>query len=105
MEKPNECKWCGAKGGSMLWGCAIGFSCGSIFWIDDCIWTCDDDCADGQRNRIQRAVGTLKAAKRYTVTPVSRNALTWDTDPDGYVTDSAAVDKALAILEGERDET
>lgn len=99
MEKPTECRWCGAKGGTVLLGCKIDFSCGSIFWIDDCTWTCDDDCADGLRDRIQRAVEVLKKAKRYTVTPVSRNALTWDPDPDGYVTDSPAVDQAIAILE------
>ena len=55
-------------------------------------------------DRIQRAINTLKKAKRYTVTPGPRNTLDWDINPDGSVTDSVAVDEALAILEGERDE-
>lgn len=58
----------------------------------------------GLENRIQRAVDELKKAKRYTVTPGPRNTLDWDANPDGSVTDSVAVDEALAILEGERDE-
>lgn len=55
-------------------------------------------------DRIQRAIDTLKKAKRYTVTLGPRNTLDWDINPDGSVTDSGEVDEALAILEGERDE-
>lgn len=65
--------------------------------------TCGSHVGDLYR-RIKRAVDTLKAAKRYTVKAGPRNTLNWDPDPDGYVTDSPAVDEALAILEGERDE-
>ena len=54
-------------------------------------------------DRIQRAVDALKAATRYRVTPVSSGYVEWDTDEDGPVTDSAEVDEALAILEGERE--
>jgi hypothetical protein len=64
--------------------------------------TCGSHVGDLYR-RIKRAVDTLKTAKRYRVTPGPRNTLNWDSDPDGYVTDSPAVDEALAILEGERD--
>lgn len=55
--------------------------------------------------RIRRAIDTLKTATRYRVTPVSRTHVEWDTADDGPLTDSNAVDEALAILEGERDES
>lgn len=101
MEKPTECRWCGAEVRTTEQDTVI-FRCGSWHsetepehqhqWI-----RCHLNVAE---KRIQRAVETLKKAKRYTVTPGPRNTLDWDTDPDGSVTDSAAVDEALAILEG-----
>jgi hypothetical protein len=67
-------------------------------------WSQSPECKlKGLEDRIQRAVDTLKAAKRYTVAPGPRNTLDWYRNPDGSATDSAAVDEALAILEGERD--
>ncbi len=109
MNGPTECKWCGCSDTITNRSDSVTFAC-RTYWDEHNggIWvqrddTCGSHVGDLYR-RIKRAVDTLKKAKRYTVTPVSRNALTWDTDPDGYVTDSAAVDEALAILEGERDE-
>ena len=103
MDRPTECKWCGC-GVRNTNAQTIVYKCWSTQLGD--AWDQSVECKLGvAEDRIQRAVDTLKKAKRYTVTPVSRNALTWDTDPDGYVTDSKAVDEAIAILEGERDET
>ena len=101
MEKPTECKWCGR--GVRNWGPDTVFQCWTILHPRG-EWSQSTDCKLGvAEDRIQRAVDTLKAAKRYTVAPGPRNTLNWDPDPDGYVTDSPAVDEALAILEGERD--
>ena len=97
MSKPNECKWCGC--GVRSRGQFTTFQCWTSLVLDNG-WSQSPECKlKGLEDRIQRAVEVLKKAKRYTVTPVSRNALTWDPDPDGYVTDSPAVDQALAILE------
>ena len=101
MDKPNECKWC--KSGVRLNGQILTFKCWTIFLGH--AWSQSPECKiKGLEDRIQRAVDKLKAAERYTVAPGPRNTLDWDRNPDGSVTDSAAVDEALAILEGERDE-
>ena len=100
MERPTECKWCGA--GVRANGKIIAFKCFTSV-VDDC-WSQSPECKlKGLEDRIQRAIDELKAAKRYRVTPVSSGYVEWDTDEDGPVTDSAAVDEALAILEGERE--
>ena len=102
MEKPTECRWCGAaKSGED--GDDILFACGS--WhsgsTPEFQYTqCELNVA---QNRIRRSIDALKNATRYRVTPVSSGYVEWDTDEDGPVTDSAAVDEALAILEGERE--
>ena len=102
MEKQTECRWCGC--GVRLRGQFTTFQCWTSVVLDNG-WSQSTECKlKGLEDRIQRAVDTLNAAKRYTVTPGPRNTLNWDPDPDGYVTDSPAVDEALAILEGERDE-
>ena len=110
MDKPTECRWCGCNKVWMNRCTVIVFDCGSSWSANDgleistkCLTKCAD-LAIQQRDRIQRAVETLKKAKRYTVTPGLRNTLDWDPDPDGSVTDSVAVDEAIAILEGERNE-
>ena len=109
MTKPTECKWCGCDKVWLSRGTVIVFDCGSSWSANDGLeisTECRTRCSDlviQQRDRIQRAVDKLKAAKRYTVSPGPRNTLNWDPDPDGYVTDSPAVDEALAILEGERE--
>ena len=102
--RPTECKWCGASDALLRINGWRVFRCGANYHIDVGEWTHGDTCADTLRDRIQRAVDTLKNATRYRVTPVSRTEVEWDTSDDGPVTDSAAVDEALAILEGERDE-
>ena len=102
MEKPNECRWCGC-GVHHRYPQAIIYKCWSS--QQGSVWERSLECQIGvAEKRIQRAIDTLKAAKRYTVSPGPRNTLNWDPDPDGYVTDSPAVDEAIAILEGERDE-
>ena len=63
-----------------------------------------DDLAVAE-DRIRRSIDALKAATRYRVTPQTRRTIEWEQTVDGIVADSAAVDEALAILEGERDET
>lgn len=99
--RPSECKWCG-RGVRSNWH-FITFMCGTSFELND-RWTQSPECRlEGIENRIQRSIDTLKAAARYRVTPVSRTAVEWDTSDDGPVADSAAVDEALAILEGERE--
>ena len=68
-------------------------------------WSQSPECKlKGFEDRIQRAVDTLKKAKRYTVTPQTRRTIKWEETVDGIVTESAAADEAIAILEGERDE-
>jgi len=105
MEKPSECRWCGCGSVYSTSDRHVKFACRSSWTADGDCWACGSQCCDGMQHRIQRAVDALKKAERYTVTPGPRNTLDWDTDLDGPVTDSAAVDEALAILEGERDET
>lgn len=110
MEKPTECRWCGCSKVWLSRGTVIVFDCGSSWSATDGLeisTECQTRCSNlviQQRNRIQRAVDTLKAATRYTVENGHAKTLWWDTNPDGYVTDSKAVDEAIAILEGERDE-
>ena len=101
MNQPTECRWCGC--GVRSRGQFTTFQCWTSVVLDNG-WSQSTECKlKGLEDRIQRAVDTLKTAKRYRVTPGPRNTLNWDSDPDGYVTDSPAVDEALAILEGERD--
>lgn len=101
MSKPTECKWC--KSGVRSYGQFTTFQCWTSLVLDNG-WSQSPECKlKGLEDRIQRAVDTLKKATRHTVTPGPRNTLDWDHNADGSVTDSAAVDEALAILEGERD--
>ena len=102
MTRPTECKWCGA--GVRSYGQFTTFQCWTSVVLDNG-WSQSPECKlKGLEDRIKRAIDKLKAATRYRVTPVSRIAVEWDTSDDGPVTDSAAVDEALGILEGERDE-
>jgi len=109
-QNPTECKYCGCSDIRSETDSAIHFKCFSSYWHDGSEWNIATNCAARcavqlveLRERVQRAVDALKKAKRYTVTPGPRNTLDWDRNPDGSVTDSAAVDEALAILEGERE--
>ena len=102
MGRPNECKWCGC--GVRSRGQFTTFQCWTSVVLDNG-WSQSTECKlKLAEDRIQRAVDTLKAATRYRVTPASSSYVEWDTDEDGPVTDSAEVDEALAILEGESDE-
>lgn len=102
MTNPTECRWCGC--GVRSRGQFTTFQCWTSVVLDNG-WSQSPECKlKGLEDRIKRAVDTLKSASRYRVTPVSRIHVEWDTDDDGPVTDSVAVDEALAILEGERDE-
>ena len=108
MDRPNECKYCGCSDTITNRSDSVTFAC-RTYWDEHNggIWvqrddTCGSHVGDLYR-RIKRAVDTLKAATRYRVTPVSSGYVEWDTDEDGPVTDSVAVDEAIAILEGERD--
>ena len=111
MEKPTECKYCGCRDVSDRSKALIYFRCGTGYWPGTDQWSyankCVGKCAEQlveMRVTIQRAIEELKKAERYTVTAYGRNQLDWDRNPDGSVTDSVAVDEALAILEGERDD-
>jgi hypothetical protein len=109
MNRPTECKWCGCGDTITNRSDSVTFACRTYWdehnggvWVqrDD---TCGSHVGDLYR-RIKRAVDTLKKAKRYRVTPQTRRTIEWEETVDGIVTDSAEVDEALAILEGERDE-
>ena len=107
MSRPSECKWCGCGDTLTNRSDSVTFAC-RTYWDEHNggVWVrradaCGSHVGDLYR-RIKRAVDTLKNATRYRVTPVSRTAVEWDTSDDGPVTDSAAVDEALGILEGER---
>ena len=102
MTKPTECRWCGC--GVRSRGQFTTFQCWTSVVLDNG-WSQSTECKlKLAEDRIQRAVDELKAAKRFTVENGDFKSLWWDTNPDGYVTDSKAVDEAIAILEGERDE-
>ena len=76
------------------------FQCWTSLVLDNG-WSQSTECKlKGLEDRIQRAIDTLKAATRYRVTPQTRRTIKWEETVDGIVTDSAAVDEALAILEG-----
>lgn len=86
----------------------VSFACGTMSDTDagGTRWLRDQRCAGPVGKlykRIQRAVDELKAAERYRVTPGSRIHVEYYTSDNGLV-DSAEVDEAIAILEGERDE-
>jgi hypothetical protein len=109
MNRPTKCKWCGCSDTITNRSDSVTFACRTYWdehnggvWVqrDD---TCGSHVGDLYR-RIKRAVDTLKKAKRYRVTPQTRRTIEWEETVDGIVTDSAEVDEALAILEGERDE-
>ena len=109
MSRPSECKWCGCGDTLTNRSDSVTFACRTYWdahnggiWVqrDD---TCGSHVGDLYR-RIKRAIDTLKTATRYTVENGHAKTLWWDTNHDGYVTDSKAVDEAIAILEGERDE-
>ena len=111
MNGPTECKWCGCSETISDCEALKHFRCGPGYWSGNDNWHRGTNCTDNRdarltnlRYRIQRAVDELKAATRYTVENGRAKTLWWDTNPDGYVTDSKAVDEAIAILEGERDE-
>ena len=100
MDRPNECKWC--KSGVRANGRIVAFKCFTSV-VDDC-WSQSPECKlKGLEDRIERAIDTLDKAKRYRVTPQTRRTIEREETVDGIVTDSAAVDEAIAILEGERD--
>ena len=97
MSRPTECNWC--RSGVRANGRIIAFRCFTSV-VDDC-WSQSPECKlKGLEDRIQRAVDKLKKAKRYRVTPQTRRTIEWEETVDGIVTDSAAVDDAIAILEG-----
>lgn len=101
MDRPNECKFCGC-GVRNTNAQTIVYQCWSNQLGDG--WEQSVECKLGvAEDRIQRAIDELKSATRYTVENGHAKTLWWDTNPDGYVTDSKAVDEAIAILEGERD--
>ena len=109
MGKPTECRWCGCSDTITNRSDSVTFAC-RTYWDEHNggIWvqrddTCGSHVGDLYR-RIKRAVDKLKKATRYRVTPVSRIHVEYDTSDDGPLTDSEAVDEAIAILEGERDE-
>ncbi len=102
MDRPTECKWCGC--GVRSYGQFTTFKCWTSLVLDNG-WSQSTECKlKLAEDCIQRAVETLKAAKRFAVENGGLKSLWWDTNPDCYVTDSKAVDEAIAILEGERDE-
>ena len=103
--QPNECKHCGLHATWHIDDDTF-FACGTIYAGRGDYWNESTGCVEiiQSRKRIQRAVEVLKSATRYTVENGRAKTLWWDTNPDGYVTDSKAVDEAIAILEGERDE-
>ena len=102
MNKPTECKWCGC--GVRSRGQFTTFRCWTTVVLDNG-WSQSTECKlKLAKDCIQRAIDTLKKAKRYTVTPQTRRTIEWEETVDGIVTESWAVDEALAILEGERDE-
>jgi hypothetical protein len=101
ITKPSECKWC--RCGVRSYGQFTTFKCWTSLVLDNG-WSQSTECKlKGLEDRIQRAVDTLKKAKRYMVTPQTRRTIEWEETVDGIVTESWAVDEALAILEGERD--
>ncbi len=102
QQAPTKCKWCGC--GMRSYGTDTIFQCWTVNNEAD-VWAQSAECKlKVAESLIQRAIETLKTASRYTVAPVSRQELNWEKNPDGPVTDSKAVDEAISILEGERDE-
>ena len=100
---PSECKYCGCEEVATKTDSEIVFQCWTSVVLDNG-WSQSPECKlKGLEDRIQRATDTLKAAKRYTVSPKTPRSIRWEETVDGIVTDSAAVDEAIAILEGERE--
>jgi len=112
MSRPTECKWCGCgdieRETPCMQSLIVTFSCGTMSdtRASGTRWMRDQRCAGPVGKlykRIRRAIDKLKAAKRYRVSPKTPKTIEWEETVDGIVTDSAAVDEVIAILEGERE--
>ena len=112
MSRPTECKWCGCgdieRESPIMQSLIVTFACGTMSDTDasGTRWLRDQRCAGPVGKlykRIRRAIDKLKAAKRYRVSPKTPKTIEWEETVDGIVTDSAAVDEVIAILEGERE--
>ncbi len=100
--KPSKCKWCGA-GVAKLWlECSVDFTCGSTFWVEDCTWTCDDACADGLRNRIERSIEMLKTAVRQDFIVGYLSYM--EQRSDGEFIEYEQAEQVIEILKGEADD-
>jgi hypothetical protein len=67
-------------------------------------WSQSTECKlKGLEDRIQRAIGVLKAARRFDF--VASYMPHMDKRSDGEFLEYEQAEQALAILEGERDET
>ena len=112
MSEPNKCKWCGLHenwhiDNDTVFACGTindtVFACGTIWDGRVDVWNQSTGCVEimAQRNRIQRALETLKAAKRHDfVVNFLSSMLQCD---DGEFVEFEAVDQAIQILESEED--
>lgn len=109
MDRPSECKWCGAKQISSSRSDRILFSCWTYYEIDDGCWRRDAGCVDQMaaqaeilRERIRHALERLKSAKRYDTDEVDPD--TWCGDDVAQAVDADCVDEVIRILEGVDDD-
>ena len=102
MDRPTECKWCGC--GVRSYGQFTTFKCWTSVVLDNG-WSQSPECKlKGLEDRIQRAIGVLKAARRFDLLRHTYMAH-MDKRSDGEFLEYEQAEQALAILEGERDET
>jgi len=102
MDRPNKCKWCGAGERCVLDGDLV-FTCGSMRLSSggDYQWaTCKLILVE---RRIQRALETLKTAKRHDFVVDFMSSMQRRDDGDFVEFDD--VEQAMKILEGESDAT
>ena len=109
MNRPTECKWCGCSeirrnsSDSIVFGCQTYWNEHNGGFWEQGAYSCTGKTGE-LYSRIKRAIKELNKAHRYRVSVERKGVVHWNVVEDGYVTDSVAVDEAISILEGERDE-
>jgi hypothetical protein len=112
MNRPNECRWCGAeqiispRPGSIYFGCWTDYDTTVNAWNQDeaCVKRMAAQ-AEILRERVRQAVATLRAIQRYEVTPYTSRQVSWERTSDGpwvlHREVETVVDDLVRVLEGE----
>ena len=106
--RPNECKWCGLPLMDDTTESTHDdvFACGSSYRSVE-MWNQSIGCVEitTQRDRIRRALETLKNATRFELVRDEHGCYMKGRDSWGNWLDVIEIEKAMQILEGENNDT